>query len=243
MTISPLSDAGGAAGPAKLTIGLVMFEGMTQLDLTGPYEVLSRMPNTRVCLVANNPAAVVTEFGLSILPDTTFEGAPRFDVLCVPGGWGVNGQMENAVLLDFLRKQGSQAAYVSSVCSGSLLLGAAGLLQGYRATTHWMSLDILSLFGATPVAERVVRDRNRVTGAGVTAGIDFALVLAAELFGEDVARRIQLAVEYEPEAPFDSGSPRMASDALRTSVLSASAVSLSERRAIAERAAERLHHS
>ena len=223
-----------------LAVGIVLFDGLTQLDLTGAYEVLARMPNTRVHLVAARSESVRSEWGLRILPDTTFDKAPPLDVLCVPGGWGVNAQLENDALLDFLRARSARARYVTSVCSGSLLLGAAGLLQGYRATTHWMSLDLLSLFGAKPVARRVVRDGDRITGAGVTAGIDFGLVLAAELFGDDVAQHIQLAIEYRPVPPFDSGSPESAPEDVRAAVLSASQESLTERRAIVERAAARL---
>ncbi|MEO7998331.1 MAG: DJ-1/PfpI family protein [Gemmatimonadaceae bacterium] len=226
----------------QLAVGIVLFEGLTQLDLTGTYEVLARMPNTRVYLVAEHNEAVRSEWGLRILPDATFDNTPQLDVLCVPGGWGVNAQLENDVLLAFLRTQGEGARYVTSVCSGALLLGAAGLLDGYRATTHWMSLDLLSLFGAKPVSRRVVRDGDRITGAGVTAGIDFGLVLAAELFGDDVAQRIQLAIEYRPVPPFDSGTPDTAPDEVRTAVLEASRQSLLERRAIVERAAHRLRN-
>src|SRR5256885_13283803 len=161
------------------------------------------------------------ELGLTISHELGVSAAPCVDVICVPGGWGVNALLADEELLDFLRVQGEHARYVTSVCSGALLLGAAGLLRGYRATTHWMSLDLLHLFGATPVAERVVRDRNRITGAGVTAGIDFALVLAAELFGERVAQTIQLAIEYDPHPPFDSGSPRSAPADVRAAVVRA----------------------
>jgi cyclohexyl-isocyanide hydratase len=228
------------AAAARLTIGMVLFEGLTQLDLTGPYEVLARMPDTHVHLVAASRDAVRSEWGLRIVPDATFDDAPTLDVLCVPGGWGVNAALENDALLDFLRTRGEAARYVTSVCSGSLLLGAAGLLRGYRATTHWMSLDLLPLFGAEAVAHRVVRDRNRITGAGVTAGVDFGLVLAAELFGEAVAQDIQLAVEYRPVPPFDSGSPVTASDSVRAAVLRASERALGERRAVVQRVVERM---
>jgi cyclohexyl-isocyanide hydratase len=217
---------------SPLSVGMLLFEGVTQLDLTGPYEVLSRMPNTRVSLLASTMKPVRSEWGLTITPDVALSEAPQLDVLCVPGGWGVNALLTNERLLDFLRAQGEGARYVTSVCSGALVLGAAGLLRGYRATTHWMSLDLLTLFGATPVAERVVRDRNRITGAGVTAGIDFSLVLAAELFGESVAQGIQLAIEYEPSPPFDSGSPRTAPEEVREAVSRAGASSLAQRRAI-----------
>lgn len=222
---------------SALTIGMLLFDGLTQLDLTGPYEVLARMPNTRVYLVAENSDAIRSEWGLRILPDVTFDGAPPLDVLCVPGGWGVNAQLENEALIDFLKTRGETARYVTSVCSGALLLGAAGLLRGYRATTHWMSLELLQLFGAEAVTARVVRDRNRITGAGVTAGIDFGLVLAQELFGLAAAEAIQLALEYQPAPPFDSGSPGTAPADVRTAVLGASRESLAARRTIVERAA------
>jgi cyclohexyl-isocyanide hydratase len=217
---------------SSLSVGILLFEGVTQLDLTGPYEVLARMPNTRVSLLASSVKPVRSEWGLTITPDLAFADAPQLDVICVPGGWGVNARLTDEKLLDFLRAQGERARYVTSVCSGALLLGAAGLLRGYRATTHWMSLDLLELFGATPVAERVVRDRNRITGAGVTAGIDFSLVLASELFGVAVAQEIQLAIEYQPSPPFDSGSPRTAPVAVREAVSRASESSLAHRRAI-----------
>jgi cyclohexyl-isocyanide hydratase len=221
------------------SVGMVMFDGMTQLDLTGPYEVLARMPNTRVHLVASSKAPVRTEWGMTITPDFSFDDAPPLDLLCVPGGWGVDARLEDERLLGFLRLHGEQARYVTSVCSGALLLGAAGLLRGYRATTHWLSLDLLRCFGAEPVDERVVRDRNRITGGGVTAGIDFALVVASELFGADVAQRIQLAIEYRPAPPFQSGSPHTAPAEVRQAVTAASAGTLARRRAIVERIAQR----
>ena len=221
------------------SIGMVLFDGVTQLDLTGPYEVLARMPNTRVSLVASSLAPVRTEWGLTITPDVSFADAPPLDLLCVPGGWGIDAQLDDERLLSFLRLQGAQARYVTSVCSGALLLGAAGLLRGYRATTHWLSLDLLPFFGAVPVDERVVRDRNRITGGGVTAGIDFALVVASELFGATVAQRIQLAIEYRPAPPFQSGSPHTAPDDVRDAVTRASTEALARRRAIVERIAQR----
>ena len=202
-----------------LSVGLVLFDGLTQLDLTGPYEVLARLPDTRVHLVAASLAPVRSEWGMVIVPDATFDDAPSLDVLCVPGGWSVNARLADDALLTFLRERGERARYVTSVCSGALLLGAAGLLRGYRATTHWLSLDLLPLFGAEPVEARVVRDRNRVTGAGVTAGMDFGLALAAELFDASVAQRIQLAIEYDPAPPFDSGSPDKAPAHVREMVV------------------------
>jgi cyclohexyl-isocyanide hydratase len=229
-----------ASSPAPLSVGMVLFPGLTQLDLTGPYEVLARMPGTRVHLVASTLDPVRSEWGLTIVPDATFGNAPPVDVLCVPGGWGVDRRLDDEELLDFLRERGERARYITSVCSGALLLGAAGLLRGYRATTHWLSLDLLPLLGAEAVRERVVRDRTRITGAGVSAGIDFGLALAAELFGEAAAQRIQLAIEYAPVPPFDSGSPDTAPDDVRHAVGRDSQEALRRRRALVEAAAQRL---
>jgi len=214
---------------------MLLFDGLTQLDLTGPYEVLSRMPDTRVLLIAPTEASVRSEWGLTITPDATFANAPSLDIVCVPGGWGVDAFLTNDELLDFLRARSARARFTISICSGALLLGAAGLLRGYRATTHWMSLDLLPLLGATAVHERVVRDRDRITSAGVTAGIDMSIALAAELFGTTVAQTIQLAIEYDPAPPFDSGSPRTAPESVRAAVSLASAPSLARRRSIIER--------
>ena len=225
---------------APLAVGMVLFPGLTQLDLTGAYEVLARMPDTRVHLVASSLDPVRSEWGLAILPDVTFADAPALDVLCVPGGWGINAYLDDEELLDFLRARAEHARYVTSVCSGALLLGAAGLLRGYRATTHWLSLDLLPLLGAEAVRQRVVRDRNRITGAGVTAGIDFGLALAAELFGPAAAERIQLAIEYAPAPPFDSGSPDTAPDDIRDTLRRDSHDALQKRRALVEAAAPRL---
>lgn len=223
------------APPEALSVGLVLFEGVTQLDFTGPYEVFSRMPGARVHLIAESTMPLRTEFGLTISPDTTFDAAPALDVICVPGGWGVNAQLGNAALRDFLRSRAPSARYVTSVCTGALLLGAAGLLEGYRATTHWMSVDFLPRFGATHVDERVVIDRNRITGGGVTAGIDLALVIAAEVYGDATSQAIQLAIEYQPAPPFNSGSPHSASPEVRDRVLSAARSGLDARRSAIER--------
>ena len=223
-----------------LTIGMILFPGLTQLDLTGPYEVFCRMPGATVSLLAATADPVRSEWGLTITPDHTFVTTGPLDVLCVPGGWGVNAQLENGELLAFLQASEHRARYLTSVCSGALLLGAAGLLRGYRATTHWMSLDMLRILGAEPVAERVVVDRNRLTGGGVTAGIDLALVLAANLFGADVAQEIQLAIEYQPSPPFESGLPSTAPSHVRDTVLRRSERSLAERREIVQRVAFRM---
>jgi cyclohexyl-isocyanide hydratase len=224
---------------SSLSVGMLLFENMTQLDLTGAYEVFARMPNTRVSLLSPTSGPVRTEWGMTITPDRVLSDSPQLDVLCVPGGWGVNALLTDEALLGTLSTQGAGARYVTSVCSGALLLGAAGLLRGYRATTHWMSMDLLRLFGATPVAERVVRDGSRITAAGVTAGIDFAFVLAAELFGESVAQEIQLAIEYDPHPPFESGVPRTAPADVRDSVMRAGENSIAQRRAIIEKLVSR----
>jgi cyclohexyl-isocyanide hydratase len=192
-------------------VGMVIFPRLTQLDMTGPYEVLARLPNTKVFLVARTLDPVKTDRGMMIVPSVTYADCPQLDVVMVPGGPGQQDLMEDAIALEFLRRQASTAKYVTSVCTGSLVLGAAGLLKGKRATCHWAAIDHLKLLGAIPVSERVVIDGNIVTGAGVASGIDFALKLAAILEGEEVARQIQLQIEYDPAPPFNSGSPRTAS--------------------------------
>jgi cyclohexyl-isocyanide hydratase len=188
-------------------IGFLLFPNVTQLDLTGPAQILGRIPGAQVHLLWKTREPVVTDVGFSINPTTTFDDCPQLDVLCVPGGFGIGALFGDAGTLAFLRRQGEGARYVTSVCNGSLVLGAAGLLEGYRAACHWAWRDYLPRFGAIPVAERIVRDRNRVSGGGVTAGIDFGLALAAELAGEEVAKMLQLAFEYDPRPPFDCGSP------------------------------------
>jgi cyclohexyl-isocyanide hydratase len=224
-----------------LRVGMVLFPNLTQLDLTGPYEVFARLPGTTVSLVAATMAPVRSERGLTITPETVLESAPALDLICVPGGPGIDPMMEDQRLLRFLERRAQTARYVTSVCTGALVLGAAGLLQGYRATTHWLSRDLLPLFGAEAVDERVVVDRNRITGGGVTAGIDFGLAVAAEIFGPRVAQEIQLILEYNPHPPFPGGSPEIAPAALVQDVTAARAPAQAERRRIAERAAARLN--
>ncbi|HSP15565.1 MAG TPA: DJ-1/PfpI family protein [Thermoanaerobaculia bacterium] len=203
-----------------MRIAAVLFPRLTQLDLTGPYEVFSRVPQCELLLVANSLAPVRSEFGLPIAPNATFDGAPQCDVLLCPGGPGVNEAILDDGLLAFVRSQAGGARYVTSVCTGALILGAAGLLDGYRAATHWTAMEFLPLFGATPVDERVVRDRNRITGGGVTAGIDFALSVVAEWFGAELAQHIQLIIEYEPKPPFH-GHPEKAADSIVADVRAA----------------------
>ncbi|HEY9804767.1 MAG TPA: DJ-1/PfpI family protein [Leptolyngbyaceae cyanobacterium] len=190
-----------------ISIGIVLFSGVTQLDFTGPYEVFTRFPNINLYLLSNSLEPIRSDRGLTFLPDTTFAQAPNLDVLFVPGGPGINAKLEDKDFLKFLKTQGEQARYVTSVCTGALLLAAAGLLEGYRATTHWLFLDLLAMFGVEVVKQRIVIDGNRITGGGVTAGIDFGLAIAAELYGETLAQEIQLQIEYNPQPPFNSGSP------------------------------------
>jgi cyclohexyl-isocyanide hydratase len=197
-----------------LMIGALMFEGMDQIDLTGPFEALSRVPNSTYQTYAKTGAPVRDLNGLRLIPDATLAAAPRLDVLHVPGGSGQEALMEDQEVLAWIQKQAAGSRYILSVCTGALLCGAAGLLKGRRATTHWSSLHLLPLFGAIPVNERVVVDANYFFAAGVTAGIDGALRLAAELRGDVVAQAIQLDMVYAPEPPFDSGTPERAPPAI-----------------------------
>jgi cyclohexyl-isocyanide hydratase len=195
-----------------MTIGMLIFPNLTQLDLTGPYEVFGRLPDTKVLLVAENLQTVKSDNGLLLTPDATFETAPQVDVLFVPGGRGIFDGMQNKKLISFLQKQAVNAKYVTSVCTGSLILATAGLLNGYKATTHWLSLNLLKLFNVDVVEERVVIDGNRITGGGVTAGIDFGLYVVAKLLNENVAKEVQLMMEYNPAPPFNAGSPKTADE-------------------------------
>lgn len=200
--------------PDPIRIAFLLFPDVTQLDLTGPAQVLSRLGNATVDLVWKTREPVMTDAGFAIQPTATFADVPRADILCVPGGFGVNGVIADDEAMAWVQAIGATATWVTSVCTGSLILGAAGLLEGYRAGCHWAQRDMLPLFGAIPVADRVVIDRNRVTGGGVTAGIDFALTLTALLRGEAHAKAVQLSLEYDPQPPFDAGSPERAGDEL-----------------------------
>lgn len=190
-----------------LTIVALAFPNITQLDLTGPAQVFSRYPDAELHIAWHRTDPVATDSGFMILPTTTFAQAPQADVLFVPGGQGAFELFDDAEALEFIRGQAGGAQHVTSVCTGSFVLAAAGLLEGRKATSHWASLHMLSQLGATPVERRVVRDGNLLTGAGITSGIDFALTLASEIYGDDVARGIQLALEYDPAPPFGAGSP------------------------------------
>ena len=192
----------------------LVYPNVTQLDLTGPAQILSRLGEAKVDLVWKSRDPVQTDSGFALLPTATFDEIRQADILCVPGGFGCTDVMQDEAALSWLRDVGSRAQWVTSVCTGSLILGAADLLRGYRATSHWAWRDYLKLFGAEPVGERVVFDRNRVTGGGVTAGIDFALALTGAIRGEDYARMVQLGLEYAPSPPFDSGTPEKAGSEL-----------------------------
>ena len=201
-----------------MEIGFVLFPNVTQLDFTGPLQVLHRLPEARVHIVAKTLEPVPSDCGLSLVPNATFASCPPLDLLCIPGGFGVEDAILDEALMAFVREQATQARYVTSVCTGAFVLGQAGLLRGRRATTHWAYRALLTEVGAEPVEARVVRDGNVFTGGGVTAGIDFAFVIAAEVAGEEVAKRIQLAIEYDPAPPFQCGSPRSADQALVASL-------------------------
>jgi cyclohexyl-isocyanide hydratase len=192
---------------SPISVAFLVFPNVTQLDLTGPPQVLSRLGNTSVNLVWKDKEPVPTDAGFPLLPTATFNDIDQVDILCVPGGLGTMEMMQDRAVLAWLQKVAANADWVTSVCTGSLVLGAAGLLKGYKSACHWASVDQLAFFGAIPVRQRIVEDRNRFSGGGVTSGIDFALALAARIRGEDHAKFIQLAIEYDPHPPFDAGSP------------------------------------
>jgi len=190
-----------------LNIGLLLFPNLTQLDLTGPLQVFARLPGATVHLIWKRIEPVPSDTPLVLMPTTTFADCPQLDVICVPGGGGVDSLVEDDETLAFIRRQAEGARYVTSVCTGALVLGAAGLLNGYEATTHWSAMDELTKFGAIPTKTRVCIDRNRITGGGVTAGIDFGLTLVSILADRPTAESIQLIIEYNPAPPFNAGSP------------------------------------
>lgn len=221
-------------------IGFLVFPDMTQLDMTGPYEVFVKFPDATVHLISKTREPVAAAGGMRIVPSTTYQACPPLDLMCVPGGQGVDRLLGDGATLDFVRAQARAARYVTSVCTGALVLGAAGLLKGRRATTHWMSHDLLARFGAIPVSERVVVDGSIISGGGVTAGIDFALILAAEILGVEAARKIQLALEYDPRPPWDAGSPEGAGAALVEQVRTAAQARQAGRIAAVDHAARAL---
>lgn len=222
-----------------MRIGLALFPGLCQLDMTGPHEVLVRLPGARVEVVAREVQPLKTDRGLTIAPDVTLDAAPQYDVFVMPGGPGQQELMADDEWLEFLRGQAKDAQVMMGVCTGSLVLGAAGLLRGYEATTHWSCHDLLALLGARPVDKRVVIDRDRVTAAGVTSGIDGALALAELLFGRETAERIQLGMEYQPEPPTRAGTPHTAPPALLNQMRSEGSAFYQARKEACEAAAQR----
>jgi cyclohexyl-isocyanide hydratase len=222
-----------------MRIAILLFPGVTQLDLTGPLEVLGRMPDAAIDLVWKDLEPVRADGGLRLLPTATLARCGEPDMLLVPGGPGVNALMADEAILDFLRDKASGARWIGSVCTGALVLGAAGLLRGRRATTHWLSHDLLAVLGAVPVQDRVVFDPPLVTGGGVTAGIDFAFAIVARECGEDVARAVQLQIEYAPAPPFDGGRPDRAPPGIVGLVRAAAQANQVARRRLAEQAASR----
>ena len=200
-------------------VGFVIFPELTQLDFTGPQQVLARMPQSAMHIIAKSAAPVPSDSGLSLVPTHTFEDCPRLDLICIPGGiTGVVRAMGDQETIEFVQRQSSTAKYVTSVCTGAFVLGIAGLLKGRRATTHWAFTELLPLVGATHEKARIVRDGNVITAGGVTSGIDFGLSVVAEIAGETVAQTIQLSIEYDPDPPFDSGHPDCAPDAVKFAV-------------------------
>jgi cyclohexyl-isocyanide hydratase len=218
-----------------LTVGMLAFQSMTPLDLIGPHQFFSMLPDTKVVMMAPVVETIKSEGGLRTLVDCSLADAPPLDVLFVPGGLGISAIIKDGEILGELRERGNAARYVTSVCTGALILGAAGLLQGYRATTHWLSLDLLPLVGAIPSTERIVVDRNRITAGGVMAGIDFGLRIAAEICGRKTAEKIQLMLEYRPQPPFDSGSPETADPELVESLRQGRRALQEERKALLSR--------
>ena len=200
-------------------VGFVIFPDLTQLDFTGPQQVLARLPESAMHIVAKSAAPVPSDSGLGLVPTHTFDSCPPLDLICIPGGnAGVVQAMGDRETIEFVQRQSSAAKYVTSVCTGAFILGVAGLLKGRRATTHWAFAELLPLVGATHEKGRVVKDGNVITAGGVTSGIDFGLRVVAEIAGESVAQAVQLGLEYDPDPPFASGHPDRASAAVKTMV-------------------------
>lgn len=223
-----------------LQIGALIFENLDQMDLTGPFEVLSRVPNSTYRIFGKTEAPVHDGRGLRLTPDAALAEAPQLDVLHVPGGGGQEGVMDDDEVIGWVRKQAQSARLVFSVCTGALILGAAGLLKGRRATTHWNSFHLLPLFGAIPVNQRVVIDDTFVFASGVTSGIDGALRVAAMLRGDEAAQVLQLGMQYAPEPPFASGTPETAPTAVLASARQAVRAITERREQTARRVAQRL---
>ncbi len=228
------------APDSHLQIGSLLFEGLDQIDLTGPFAVFSRIPNSTYRVFGKITAPVRDVRGLRLMADTILTEAPQLDLLHIPGGFGQEALMEDEPVLEWIRVQAAGVRSLLSVCTGALICGAAGLLKGRRATTHWASMHLLPFFGATPVNKRVVSDGNMVFAAGLTAGIDGALRVAADLRGAEVAQAIQLAMAYAPEPPFSAGTPETAPPAILQRVRSSYLAATDRRERTARRVAVRL---
>ena len=228
---------------SRLQIGMLLYPGLSALDIVGPHPFFAELPNSEVHLLWKDKSPVASSLGYSIVPTTAIADCPHdLDVVFVPGGTtGTFALLDDDDILSFLADRGSRARYVTSVCTGSLVLGAAGLLNGYEATSHWKFRDLLPMFGAKPMEERVVVDRNRVTGGGVTAGIDFGLVIASRLRGRQAAEILQLYNEYDPHPPFGAGTPLLAPAATKAAVDKALAPAHEQARTAAMRVRERRH--
>jgi cyclohexyl-isocyanide hydratase len=225
---------------AGYDIGLLVFPRITALDITGPFEVLARIPGARIHWIWKTRETVLSDAGFPLQPTVDFAGCPKLDVICVPGGPGVNALMEDDAVLDFLRSRAAEVRLLTSVCAGSLVLGAAGLLAGQRAACHWLSRDMLAEFGAIPDPARIVVDGKHISGGGVTAGLDFAFAVVAALAGEAKAREIQLLLEYDPKPPFRGGTPETADPETLAGVRAMVAPMIEARLATVRRAAAKL---
>jgi len=204
----------------QLEIGFLVYPGVIQLDVMGAYQVLAFPPNIQVHLIWKTLTPILSNEGLTLTPTLTLADCPPLNVICVPGGgMGQIEIMQDVEILDFLQEQSKSAQYVTSVCTGSLILAAAGLLQGYKATCHWAFRDQLVMLGVEVIPKRVVIDRNRITGAGVTSGIDFGLTLLGLLCDEEVAKMVQLMMEYKPDPPFNAGTPETAGQEIMYSLM------------------------
>lgn len=224
---------------SNFNVGFVIFPDLTQLDLTGPLQVLARLPRSTTHIVAKSAAPVPSDCGLSLVPTHTFANCPPLDLICIPGGVnGVIGAIGDQDTVQFVHRQATRAKYVTSVCTGAFVLGIAGLLKGRRVTTHWAYTDLLSLVGAKYEKARIVKDGNLITAGGVTAGIDFGLSVVAEIVGATTAQAIQLGIEYDPAPPFDCGHPDRAPAAVKSALSDRYAKTNSALRASIERATQ-----
>lgn len=218
-TQKPQDGAGATPVKKPFQIGMIIFNNMIDLDFVGPHDVLSQVPDVKVTALAKTLDPVTTDSRLRLLPQARLSEAPPLDMLFIGGGFGTTQLMEDREVIDFLVSRAPTAQYITSVCTGALVLGAAGLLKGYKATTHWTAMGVLPIFGAEPVHERVVFDRNRITGGGVTAGIDFGLAVVGKIWGDEQAQIIQLTYEYAPKPPYNAGSPDTAPPAIKERVV------------------------